>query len=164
MHAKARQAVDDTRKGEFVERKEKAEKEGGGFTAGAVPLYSERLTARRMVNHFLKLMRLFILTSFIEGGNGDEQSAKSAERWEKSKLAKRADVTKGIQVSEDLIFSPVLTRIDWSRYIEKTEEEAEMKSRDEETRDTEMREVAANPPPPPPPPEPPPPPLLPPSV
>ena len=49
-------------------------------------------------------------------------------------------------MSEDLIFSPVLTRIDWSRYIEKTEEEAEMKSRDEETRDTEMREVAANPP------------------
>ena len=96
VHAKARQAVDDTRKGEFVERKEKAEKEGGGFTAGAVPQYSERLTARRMVNHFLKLMRLFILTSFIEGGNGDEQSAKSAERWEKSKLARRADVTKGI--------------------------------------------------------------------
>ena len=57
VHAKARQAVDDTRRGEFVERKEKAEKEGGGFTAGAVPLYSERLTARRMVNHFLKLMR-----------------------------------------------------------------------------------------------------------
>ena len=82
------------------------------------------------------------MTSFIEGGDGDEQGAKSAERWEKSKLAKRADVTKGIQVSEDLIFSPVLTRIDWSRYIEKTEEEAEMKSRDEETRDTEMREAA----------------------
>ena len=95
--------MDDTRKGEFVERKEKAEKEGGGFTAGAVPLYSERLTARRMVNHFLKLMRLFILTSFIEGGDGDEQGAKSAERWEKSKLAKRADVTKGIQVSKEYL-------------------------------------------------------------